>query len=60
MVVWERDYTEGEEVEAELAFFAQDNYGNVWHMGEYPEEYENGSSTRLLAGLPASKAPRQA
>ena len=60
VVVWERDYTEGELVEAELAFFAQDNYGNVWHMGEYPEEYETVSSTRLLAGLPAPKVPRQA
>ena len=39
VVVWEKDYTEGELVEAELAFFAQDDYGNVWHMGEYPEEY---------------------
>jgi hypothetical protein len=34
IVVWERDYSEGELVEAELAFFAQDDYGNVWHMGE--------------------------
>jgi hypothetical protein len=41
-VVWERDYIEGELVEAELAMFAQDKYGNVWHMGEYPEEYEEG------------------
>jgi len=54
MVVWERDYTEGEEVEAELAFFAQDDYGNVWHMGEYPEEYDNGEFDKApgwLAGL---------
>jgi len=41
-VVWDRDYTDGELVEAELAFFAQDNAGNVWHTGEYPEEYEGG------------------
>jgi hypothetical protein len=54
VVVWERDYTEGEKVEAELAFFAQDNYGNVWHMGEYPEEYENGEFDKApgwLAGF---------
>jgi hypothetical protein len=59
MVVWERDYTEGEEVEAELAFFAQDNYGNVWHMGEYPEEYENGEFEKApgwLAGFKGAKA----
>jgi hypothetical protein len=56
-VVWERDYSDGQEVEAELVFFAQDKDGNVWHMGEYPEEYEGGSSTRLRAGLRAPKAP---
>jgi hypothetical protein len=42
MVVWERDYTEGEEVEAELAFFAQDIYGSVWYFGEDTKAYENG------------------
>ena len=59
MVVWERDYSEGELVEAELAFFAQDNYGNVWHMGEYPEEYEQGEFEKApgwLAGLKGAKA----
>lgn len=42
VVVWERDYTEGELVETELALFAQDKDGHIWHMGEYPEEYEEG------------------
>jgi len=42
VVAWERDYTDGELVEAELAFWAQDRDGNVWHLGEYPEEYEQG------------------
>jgi hypothetical protein len=42
VVLWERDYSEGRLVEAELAFFAQDNDGNVWQLGEYPEEYERG------------------
>ena len=42
VVTWDVDYSAGELVEAELAFFAQDNDGNVWRMGEYPEEYENG------------------
>jgi hypothetical protein len=55
VVVWERDYTEGELVEAELAFFAQDNYGNVWHMGEYPEEYENGEFDKAPGWLAGSK-----
>lgn len=41
-VIWDRDYSNGELVEAELALFAQDDAGNVWALGEYPEEYENG------------------
>jgi uncharacterized protein YbaA (DUF1428 family) len=36
------DYADDELVEAELAFYAQDNDGNVWYLGEYPEEYEDG------------------
>jgi hypothetical protein len=42
LVSWDEDYSDGELVEAELAFYAQDNEGNVWRMGEYPEEYEDG------------------
>ena len=42
VVIWDRDYSEGDLVETELAFFAQDNDGNVWRTGEYPEVYENG------------------
>jgi hypothetical protein len=42
VVTWDLDYSDGELVEAELAFFAQDNEGNVWRMGEYPEEYDEG------------------
>ncbi len=49
VVVWDRDYSEGRLVEAELAFFAQDDDGNVWHLGQYPEEYEEGE----LVGHPA-------
>jgi hypothetical protein len=41
-VTWDLDYSDGELVEAELAFFAQDTNGTVWRMGEYPEEYEEG------------------
>ena len=33
-VIWDRDLNDGELTEAELAFFAQDNAGNVWSMGE--------------------------
>jgi hypothetical protein len=42
VVVWEQDWRGGALAEAELAFFAQDNEGNVWHLGEYPAEYEGG------------------
>src|ERR671920_566166 len=42
LVIWERDYTAGKLGESEIAFFAQDKAGNVWLLGEYPEEYENG------------------
>jgi hypothetical protein len=42
VVVWDRDFTDGQLTEGELAFFAQDEAGNVWSMGEYPEEYEDG------------------
>ena len=42
VVVWDRDIDQGEIRESELAFFAQDDNGNVWNTGEYPEEYEQG------------------
>lgn len=42
VVIWDRDFVEGELEETEIAFFAQDDDRNVWLMGEYPEEYEDG------------------
>jgi hypothetical protein len=45
VVAWDRDFLGGELQEQELAFFAQDDAGNVWNFGEYPEEYENGKFT---------------
>jgi hypothetical protein len=42
VVAWDLDYSDGELVEAELAFYAQDKDGSVWYLGEYPEEYEAG------------------
>ena len=42
VVVHIDDYADGGLVESELAFFAQDNDGNIWYFGEYPEEYEDG------------------
>jgi hypothetical protein len=58
VVVWDRDYTDGGLVEAELAFFAQDDAGNVWHTGEYPEEYENGKFVEAPAWLAGIKGAR--
>jgi hypothetical protein len=42
VVVWDRDYSAGQLEETELALFAQGNDGNVWHLGQYPEVYEEG------------------
>ena len=42
VVGWDRDYNDGELGESELIFFAQDKYGNVWHLGEYVEHYSEG------------------
>jgi hypothetical protein len=51
VVTWDLDYSDDELVEAELAFYAQDNAGNVWRMGEYPEEYEAGELIAAPAWL---------
>ncbi len=41
VVVWERDYKAGKLLESELVFFAQDKEGNVWHLGQYVETYDD-------------------
>ena len=54
VVVWIEDYSDDELVEAELAFYAQDDRGNVWFFGEHPEEYEDGefvASPTWIAGV---------
>ena len=53
-VLWDRDVQEGELAEEELAFWAQDDFGNVWLFGEYPEEHEDGkvsAPSTWLAGV---------
>lgn len=42
VVSWDQDFNAGAVVEAELAFYAQDDSGTVWRMGEHPEEYKDG------------------
>lgn len=59
VVVWILDFSDDELVEAELAFYAQDNDGNVWFLGEYPEEYEDGEfvdAPTWISGLEGARA----
>jgi hypothetical protein len=59
VVSWDEDYSGGDLVETELAFYAQDNDGNVWRMGEYPEVYENNKLVEApawISGLKGAKA----
>jgi hypothetical protein len=48
LVVWDTDTSEDQLVESELAFFAEDEDGNVWNLGEYPEEYEYDENGDLI------------
>jgi hypothetical protein len=50
VVAWDRDFLAGKLEEQEIALFAQDRHGNVWSLGEYPEEYDNGK----LTGAPST------
>ena len=50
-VLWDLDTNGGRIAEAELAFQAQDNSGNVWVFGEYPEEY---NAAGKFTGAPAT------
>lgn len=59
VVAYILDYSDGQLVEKELAFYAQDNDGNVWYLGEHPEEYEDGEfvdAPTWIAGLEEAKA----
>lgn len=55
VVSWDEDYSGGQLVETELAFYAQDNEGNVWRMGEYPEVYENNKLVEAPAWISGLK-----
>lgn len=59
LVAWDQDFSAGSLVETELSFFAQDNDGNVWRLGEYPEVYEEGKLVEVptwIAGLKGARA----
>lgn len=51
VVVWDQDFDDGTLKEAELAFFAQADNGDLWYFGEYPEEYENGKIVGALTWI---------
>jgi hypothetical protein len=51
LVSYDLDYSEGELDEAELAFYAQDDDGNVWLLGEYPEEYDGRKFVKAPAWI---------
>jgi hypothetical protein len=59
--MYDQDINDGKLLEGELATFAQDDDGNVWNMGEYPEEYdENGkfeaAPDTWLSGVEGARA----
>ncbi len=59
VVAWIVDYTNGDVVEKELSFYAQDKDGNVWYLGEHPEEIEDGefvTAPTWIAGIEDAKA----
>jgi hypothetical protein len=59
VVGWDRDFSDGELVETELIFLAQDTEGNIWHLGQYSETFEEGEfvgGSAWLAGLEGAKA----
>ncbi|MFQ5922709.1 MAG: hypothetical protein ACE5M4_07675 [Anaerolineales bacterium] len=58
VVAWILDYSDQELVEAELAFYAQDNHGNVWFLGEYPEVYERGKLVEAPSWITGFKGAR--
>ena len=58
VVAYVEDYTDGELVEKEIAFYAQDDEGTVWYFGEHPEEYEDGefvAAPTWIAGIADAK-----
>jgi hypothetical protein len=49
------DYSDGNLVEAEIAFYAQADDGTVWFMGEHPEVYEDGVMVEAPTWIPGFK-----
>ena len=51
IVSYDLDWAKGGLVEAEIECLAQDDDGNIWITGEYPEEYDDGNG--VITGNPA-------
>ena len=59
-VIYDSDFTSGKLKEQELAYFAQDKAGNVWHLGQYREVMEGkifvGGQVWVINNPPGAKA----
>jgi hypothetical protein len=51
VVGYDLDYTDGTLEEAEIALWAQDDDGYVWHFGQYPEVFEEGKVVETPAWI---------
>jgi hypothetical protein len=58
VVTWDLDYNDGELEEADIALLAQDDAGNVWLLGEYPEEYEEGEIVKTPTWIHGSQGAK--
>jgi hypothetical protein len=60
VVVYDVDISDGEMEEQELTFFAQDDAGNVWHLGQMREAYDEseyvGGQAWMVGHLNGAKA----
>ena len=59
VVAWIVDYNNDDVIEKEIAFYAQDNDGNVWYLGEHPEEFKDGKfidAPTWIAGVEEARA----
>jgi hypothetical protein len=61
LVGWDQDFNDGRLAESELIFLAQDKIGNVWHLGQYAELYDeegqyDGGTAWLVGYLEGAKA----
>ena len=54
VVGWDRDFDDGSMGESELIFYAQDTDGNVWHLGEYVEHWNEGELDGARLWVPGS------